>query len=47
MIDMARALDLEVVAEGVERESQADVLRGLGCFAAQGYLFGRPAPINA
>jgi diguanylate cyclase (GGDEF)-like protein len=46
MIDMARALDLEVVAEGVERESQADLLRDLGCISAQGYLFGRPAPSN-
>jgi len=44
MIDMARALDLEVVAEGVERESQADLLRDLGCVSAQGYLFGRPGP---
>jgi diguanylate cyclase (GGDEF)-like protein len=44
MIDMARALNLEVIAEGVERESQAQVLRGLGCAAAQGYHFGRPGP---
>jgi diguanylate cyclase len=46
MIDMARALNLDVVAEGVERESQAEVLRGLGCVAAQGYYFGRPAPAD-
>jgi EAL domain-containing protein (putative c-di-GMP-specific phosphodiesterase class I) len=44
MIDMARALDLDVIAEGVERESQAQVLRGLGCLSAQGYYFGRPGP---
>jgi EAL domain-containing protein (putative c-di-GMP-specific phosphodiesterase class I) len=42
MIDMARAPDLEVVAEGVVRERQADLLRDLGCVSAQGYLFGRP-----
>jgi EAL domain-containing protein (putative c-di-GMP-specific phosphodiesterase class I) len=44
MIDMARALKLDVVAEGVEREGQARLLADLGCIAAQGYYFGRPAP---
>jgi diguanylate cyclase (GGDEF)-like protein/PAS domain S-box-containing protein len=42
IITMADALALEVVAEGVEREAQADSLRELGCGFAQGYLFGRP-----
>jgi EAL domain-containing protein (putative c-di-GMP-specific phosphodiesterase class I) len=41
IITMAEALALEVVAEGVEREAQADALRDLGCGFAQGYLFGR------
>jgi diguanylate cyclase (GGDEF)-like protein/PAS domain S-box-containing protein len=42
IITMADALTLDVVAEGVEMEAQADSLRELGCGFAQGYLFGRP-----
>jgi EAL domain-containing protein (putative c-di-GMP-specific phosphodiesterase class I) len=45
MIAMGRALGLTVLAEGVETQSQAAVLRRLGCELAQGYLFGRPAPL--
>ncbi|MDX6679907.1 MAG: hypothetical protein QOE31_3959 [Solirubrobacteraceae bacterium] len=41
---MAKAFDLAVVAEGVETEEQAAILEGLGCHAAQGYLFSRPVP---
>ena len=43
-IEMARALDLTVVAEGVETEHQLDCLSELSCPSAQGYLFARPAP---
>ena len=39
---MAHALDLRVVAEGVETREQALRLRQLGCEHAQGYLLGRP-----
>jgi diguanylate cyclase (GGDEF)-like protein/PAS domain S-box-containing protein len=42
VIGLARALDLEVVAEGVETKEQLDLLRRLGCHQAQGYLLGRP-----
>jgi diguanylate cyclase (GGDEF)-like protein len=42
MIAMGKALDLEIVAEGVETEAQAHELRLLGCDAAQGYLFAAP-----
>ena len=42
MIDMAHALGLEVLAEGVETPEQADLLRQLGCDLAQGYHFGKP-----
>src|SRR3954447_10789103 len=42
VISMASALGLGVVAEGVESEAQADLLRELGCPMAQGYFFGPP-----
>jgi EAL domain-containing protein (putative c-di-GMP-specific phosphodiesterase class I) len=45
IIALARALDMEVVAEGVETEGQAAFLRGQGCDKLQGFLFGRPAPV--
>jgi diguanylate cyclase (GGDEF)-like protein len=45
MIHLAHTLGLEVVAEGVETESQLAELTTLGCDQAQGYLFGRPAPL--
>ncbi|MBC7807422.1 MAG: EAL domain-containing protein [Akkermansiaceae bacterium] len=41
-IEMAHALDLLVVAEGVETGAQRDCLRALGCDIAQGFLFSRP-----
>ena len=44
MIMIARALDLSVVAEGVERREELDLLLGLGCEEVQGYLFGMPQP---
>jgi diguanylate cyclase (GGDEF)-like protein len=42
---LADALDLVLVAEGVETEEQARALAGLGCPLAQGYLYGRPRPV--
>jgi diguanylate cyclase (GGDEF)-like protein/PAS domain S-box-containing protein len=42
IIGMARNLGLEVIAEGVEAQPQAQALRALGCDEAQGYYFGRP-----
>ena len=42
VIDMAHALGMRVVAEGVETEAQLRVLRSDGCDIAQGYLFYRP-----
>jgi diguanylate cyclase (GGDEF)-like protein len=41
IINLAKALGVQVVAEGVEREDQAAQLLALGCDMAQGYLFGR------
>ncbi|WP_399344966.1 EAL domain-containing protein [Umezawaea sp. Da 62-37] len=43
VIAMAHAVDLTVVAEGVEHVLQLDTLRRLGCDQAQGYYLGRPA----
>ena len=46
VVAMARALGLTVVTEGVEDWGSARVLRDLGCDRAQGYLFGRPMPLD-
>jgi EAL domain-containing protein (putative c-di-GMP-specific phosphodiesterase class I) len=43
---LGKGLGIEVVAEGVETEVQAEVLRKLGCERAQGYLFSRPVPLE-
>ena len=42
IIDMANALGLDVIAEGVENEEQSALLQELGCTKAQGYLFYHP-----
>jgi diguanylate cyclase (GGDEF)-like protein/PAS domain S-box-containing protein len=42
-IDVAKALDIITIAEGVERPEQRCVLAELGCDLAQGYLLGRPS----
>ena len=44
MIAMGHALELTVVAEGVETDAQRAFLDRHGCDMAQGYLFGRPGP---
>ena len=44
LLNLSRDLELAMVVEGIERQSQADVLRALGCTYAQGHLFGRPVP---
>jgi predicted signal transduction protein with EAL and GGDEF domain len=43
-IAMGRALEMEVVAEGIETSDQAADLRELGCPLGQGFLFARPLP---
>ena len=46
VISLAHSLNLKVVAEGVETEEQAKLLRLLRCEQAQGYLYGRPVPVE-
>ncbi|WNB85470.1 EAL domain-containing protein [Cellulomonas sp. ATA003] len=46
IIELARSLHLDVVAEGVETEQQAAILRDLRCTQAQGYLYARPMPAS-
>lgn len=47
IVFLARSLNLEVVAEGVETESQRRWLLAEGCVSMQGYFFSRPVPIEA
>ena len=44
MIRLSRDLGLDVIAEGVELEAQAEALLAMGCCKGQGFLFGHPAP---
>jgi EAL domain-containing protein (putative c-di-GMP-specific phosphodiesterase class I) len=44
VVSMASPLALEVIAEGVENEAQAEVVRSLGVHATQGFYHGRPQP---
>ena len=46
IIGLARGLRLDVVAEGVETEDQKEWLQDAGCEFYQGYLLGRPAPVD-
>ncbi|MEB0039499.1 EAL domain-containing protein [Pseudomonas sp. MH10] len=46
IIKLAQVLGLELVAEGVETEEQAQALLSLGCHVMQGYLYCRPIPFS-
>lgn len=46
IISMAQSLNLEIIAEGVETEEQLFILQINGCNSFQGYLFGKPMPIE-
>lgn len=42
IVELGKALELEVLAEGVETEVQRDILSHLGCAVAQGFFYGKP-----
>ena len=44
VVAMAQSLDMATTAEGVETESEFDLVRSLGCSKVQGFYFGRPMP---
>jgi len=46
IVEIARARQITTTAEGVETESQKQVLQALGCTEMQGYLFSRPVPAD-
>lgn len=46
IIEMAKAMGISVVCEGVETAEQVDILRDIGCDLVQGYFYGRPMPIE-
>ena len=46
MIYLAHEFNLKVVAEGVEKQEQLEILRGLSCEEYQGYLFSRPVSVE-
>jgi EAL domain-containing protein (putative c-di-GMP-specific phosphodiesterase class I) len=47
IINMARSLELDTIAEGVETRAQLELLQAAGCDVGQGYLFSRPATAAA
>ena len=46
LVALAHAMDLDVVAEGIETPGQAALLRQLGCKLGQGYLLSHPIPVD-
>jgi diguanylate cyclase (GGDEF)-like protein/PAS domain S-box-containing protein len=46
VVALGHSLDLKVLAEGIERPEQMEFLRQIGCDYGQGYLFGRPQPVE-
>jgi diguanylate cyclase (GGDEF)-like protein/PAS domain S-box-containing protein len=47
IVELSVSLNVQTVAEGIETEQQAAILRTMNCAIGQGYLFGRPGPASA
>ena len=46
IVEMCHSLDIKCIAEGIEHESEADLLKSMGCEQGQGFLLGRPGPVS-
>ncbi len=46
ILALAHALNIQVIAEGIETRAQRDALMAMGCEMGQGYLLGYPAPVD-
>ena len=46
VIEIAKSLKIQAVAEGIETEAQREMLTAYGCYVHQGYLFAKPMPID-
>jgi len=46
IVELARVMGMDVVAEGIETREQYHLLRDLGCRFGQGFLFARPLPVE-
>ena len=46
IVAMAKAIDADIVVEGIETEAMLQGLRDLGCDYAQGYLIGKPQTLE-
>lgn len=44
IVDLGKAMDLTILAEGVENNAQKDILESLGCDIVQGFLYSKPQP---
>ena len=47
VIKIAKSMNMETIAEGVEYENQSKILKDMGCDYIQGYLYGKPMPAEA
>lgn len=46
LVNMAKDLEFEIIAEGIETQAQADLLANAGVTKVQGYYYGRPKPVD-